>query len=88
MLLGSLYKTLHNISVRRQAEEEEPNLKAILGKRERSDVSQDESLLTRMEHEILKDWESKKEKLTVLEVRVEEAVFILRDLGAFGINDD
>jgi DNA-directed RNA polymerase III subunit RPC3 len=88
VLLGSLYKTLHNISVRRQAEEEEPNLKAILGKRERSDVSQDESLLTRMEHEILKDWESKKEKLTVLEVRVEEAVFILRDLGAFGINDD
>lgn len=88
VLLGSLYKTLYNIGVRRRAEEEEPGLKAILDKRERSDVSQDESLLTRMEREILKEWEAKKEKLTVLEMRVEEAVFILRDLGALGISDD
>lgn len=88
VLLGSLYKTLHNISVRRRAEEEEPGLKAVLDKSERSDVSQDESLLTRMEREVLKEWEGKKERLTVLEMRVEEAVFILRDLGAFGISED
>ncbi|KZP23704.1 hypothetical protein FIBSPDRAFT_815444 [Athelia psychrophila] len=88
VLLGSLYKTLYNISVRRRAEEEEPALKAVLEKRERSDVSEDESLLTRMERETLQQWESKKEKLTVLEMRVEEAVFILRDLGALGIGDD
>ena len=88
MLLGSLYKTLYNISVRRRAEEQEQSLKAVLEKRERSDVSEDESLLTRMERETLQQWEAKKEKLTVLEMRVEEAVFILRDLGALGISDD
>jgi DNA-directed RNA polymerase III subunit RPC3 len=41
-----------------------------------------------MERDVLKEWETKKEKLTVLETRVEEAVFILRDLGALGIIDD
>ena len=88
VLLGTLYKTLYNIGVRRRAEEEEPGLKAVLDKRERSDVSQDEGLLTRMERDVLKEWEAKKERLTVLEMRVEEAVFILRDLGALGISDD
>ncbi|KAJ7024768.1 hypothetical protein C8F04DRAFT_1130514, partial [Mycena alexandri] len=34
---------------------------------------------------LLKEWEAKREKLTVLEMRVEESVFILRDLGVFGI---
>jgi len=87
-LLGNLYKTLYNIGVRRRAEQEDPGVKAVLDKRERSDVSQDESLLTRMEREVLKEWENKREKLTVLEMRVEEAVFILRDLGRLGINDD
>lgn len=41
-----------------------------------------------MERDILKEWEVKKEKLTVLETRVEEAVFILRDLGVLGISDN
>ncbi|KDQ60607.1 hypothetical protein JAAARDRAFT_31565 [Jaapia argillacea MUCL 33604] len=88
VLLGYLYKTLFNISMRRRAEEEEPGVQAVLVKRERSDVSQDEGLLTRVEREILQEWESKREKSTVLEMRVEEAVFILRDLGVLGINDD
>jgi DNA-directed RNA polymerase III subunit RPC3 len=79
-LLGNFYKTLYNIEVRRQAEEEEPRLKAVLEKQQRSDVSQDENLLTRMEHDMLHEWESKREKLTILEMRVEEVVFILRDL--------
>ncbi|OBZ75626.1 DNA-directed RNA polymerase III subunit RPC3 [Grifola frondosa] len=89
VLLGNMYKTLHNIAIRRQAEEEEPSVKAVLEKRQRSDVSQDEErLLTRNEREILAQWEKKREKLTVVEMRVEEAVFILRDLGALGINDE
>jgi DNA-directed RNA polymerase III subunit RPC3 len=79
---------MYNISMRRCAEEEEPNLKAVLEKRERSDVSEDESLLTRMEQQLLMEWEKRREKLTVLESRVEEAVFILRDLGALGISDE
>ena len=74
--------------MRRRAEEEEPGLKAVLEKRERTDVSQDENLLTRMEREELKVWETKRERLTVLEMRVEEAVFILRDLGRLGDSND
>ncbi|KAJ6618308.1 hypothetical protein B0H10DRAFT_1913677 [Mycena sp. CBHHK59/15] len=89
VILGNLYKTLYNIGIRRQAEREEPMLKAVLEKRERSDVSQDEAgLLSRLELDMIKEWEGKQEKLTVLEMRVEESVFILRDLGVFGINED
>ncbi|CDO70737.1 hypothetical protein BN946_scf184798.g52 [Trametes cinnabarina] len=85
----NLYKTLYNIAARRQAEQDEPLLKAVLEKRQRTDVSQDEErLLTRNERELLAEWEKKREKLTVLEMRVEEAVFILHDLGTFKINDD
>ncbi|TFK42774.1 RNA polymerase III subunit RPC82-domain-containing protein [Crucibulum laeve] len=74
VILVNVYKTLE--------------VKAVLEKRERSDVSQDESLLTRLERDILKEWEGKQEKLTVLEMRVEETVFILKDLGVLGIKDD
>ena len=88
VLLGNLYKTLYNISIRRQAEEEGPIIKAVLEKCERSDVSEDQSLLTRMEREILRQWESKRAQLTVVEMRIEEAVFILRDLGNLGVDDD
>ena len=80
VLLGHLYKTLYNINVRKQAESEETSVKVVLEKRERSDVSQDEGLLTRNERETLKEWELKIEKLSVLEARVEEVVFILKDL--------
>ncbi|OSD02907.1 hypothetical protein PYCCODRAFT_1435188 [Trametes coccinea BRFM310] len=87
--LRNLYKTLYNIAARRQAEQDEPLLKAVLEKRQRTDVSQDEErLLTRNERELLAEWEKKREKLTVLEMRVEEAVFILHDLGTFKVNDD
>ncbi len=89
VLLGNMYKTLFNIAARRQAEQDEPNLKAVLEKRQRSDVSQDEErLLTRNERELLAQWERKREKLTVLEMRVEETVFILRDLGIFAVNEE
>ncbi|KAG2133911.1 RNA polymerase III subunit RPC82-domain-containing protein [Suillus cothurnatus] len=87
-LLGHLYKTLYNIGMRRQAEQEEPTVKAVLAKRARTDVAQDESLLSRMERDVLKEWEMKREKLTVLEMRVEEAVFILRDLDKVGSHED
>lgn len=88
VILGNLYKTLYNISTRRQAEQDAPDVRAVLEKRERSDVSQDESLLSRLERGILKEWSTKQEKLTVLEMRVEETVFLLNDLGVLGINDD
>lgn len=87
-LLGHLHKTLYNIGMRRQAEQEEPTVKAVLAKRARTDVAQDENLLSRMERDVLKEWETKREKLTVLEMRVEEAVFILRDLDKAGSHED
>ncbi|KAH7877894.1 RNA polymerase III subunit RPC82 helix-turn-helix domain-containing protein [Lentinula edodes] len=81
-ILNVLYKTLYNISARRQAEREDPMLIAVLNKRERSDVSVDvEGLLSQHEKEVLKAWEEKQEKLGILEGRVEESVFIVRDLG-------
>lgn len=88
VILGNLYKTLYNIIARRQAEQDAPDVRAVLEKRERSDVSQDESLLSRLERDMLADWGAKQERLAVLEMRVEETVFLLRDLGVLGINDD
>lgn len=82
VLLGNLYKTLYNIEIRRRAEQEDPVVRAVLDKRERTDVSEDESLLTRNEREVLAEWEAKRERLSVLEARVEDATFILRDLSA------
>ena len=74
--------------MRRQTEEDDPIVKAVLEKRQRSDVSQDEErFLTRNERETLTEWEKKREKLTVLEMRVEECVFIVRDLGTFGVEE-
>ncbi|KZT74183.1 hypothetical protein DAEQUDRAFT_661120 [Daedalea quercina L-15889] len=88
-ILDYLYKTLYNISMRRQAEEEEPTVRAVLEKRQRSDVSQDEErLLTRNERETIAQWEKKREKLTMLETRTEEAVFILKDLAPLGSNEE
>lgn len=51
-------------------------------------MEQDGSLLTRMEREILQDWNNRQKKLTVLESRVEEGVFVLRDLAVLGVADD
>ncbi|KAK2467069.1 hypothetical protein APHAL10511_001327 [Amanita phalloides] len=81
IMLANMYKTLHNIEVRRQSEREVPEIRAVLEKRERIDVSQDETLLSRLERDLLRSWEEKQEKLTVLEMRVDESIFILRDLA-------
>jgi len=66
---------------RRRAESESTDVAAVLEKRQRSDVSQDENLLTRLEREVLKEWEAKQERLAVLEIRVEEIIYLLKDLG-------
>ncbi|KAF8163124.1 hypothetical protein B0H34DRAFT_694196 [Crassisporium funariophilum] len=88
VILGNVYKTLYNIMARLRAEREAGEVSAVLEKRERSDVSQDESLLTRLEREVLKEWETKQAKLAVLQIRVEEIVFLLKDLGALCVNED
>jgi DNA-directed RNA polymerase III subunit RPC3 len=80
-------KTLYNISARRRAEREVPEVKTVLDKASRTDVQQDQGLLTRMEREVLQEWEEKEQKLTVLENRVESLVFLLRDLAVHGIEE-
>ena len=88
-LLRNAYKTLHNIGKRQQTEAEEPLVKAILEKGQRSDVSQDaERLLTRNEREELAAWEKRRDDLTLVETRVEEIVFILRTLGGTAVDDE
>jgi len=74
--------------MRRRAEQEAPEVKAVLEKRERSDVRQDETLLTRLERELVREWERKLQKITALEMRVEETLFVLKDLGVLGIDED
>ncbi|KAJ8508552.1 hypothetical protein ONZ45_g9186 [Pleurotus djamor] len=88
VILGHLYKTLYNIGVRRQAEQEDSSVKAVLDKTQRSDVAADMNLLTPMEQETLKEWETKRQKLMILQMRVEEAVFIIKDLAVLGSGDD
>jgi DNA-directed RNA polymerase III subunit RPC3 len=88
VILGNVYKTLYNIILRRRSERENGEVSAVLGKRERSDVSQDESLLTRLEREILQTWEAKEERLAALEMRVEETVFVLKDLATLCSGDE
>ncbi|KAH6871118.1 hypothetical protein BKA70DRAFT_1379517 [Coprinopsis sp. MPI-PUGE-AT-0042] len=87
-LLGNAYKTLYNISARRRAEREVTEVKTVLEKSSRTDVQQDESLLTRLERETLQEFRDREARLTVLEGRVEETVFILKDLAIHGISDD
>lgn len=69
-----------NIFERKVAESERPLVKALLETRERMDVAEDRDLLTVAEKRILQQWEDKMVKLTVLEARLEEAIFILREL--------
>ena len=59
VLLGNIHKMLYNILSWKLAEEEEPVVKSVREKRARSDVMNDESLLSRVEREVLCDFESK-----------------------------
>ena len=77
-LLSSLYQTLANIIARER--DEENKVRPVLDKRDRSDVAGDERLLGRGEIAALREWEEKQERLMVLATRVDEAVFILRDM--------
>lgn len=88
VILGNVYKTLYNIMARRRAERDISDVSVVLGKCERSDVSQDESLLTRLERDLLKEWQTKQTKLGVLEMRVEEIIFLLKDLSAVCVNEE
>ena len=83
VLLTSAYKTLGNILTRRA--HETSLVQALLDKRSRSDVSDNwEVLMGRAEREALEEYERKMEEMRVLEMRTEETVFVLKDLGRVG----
>jgi len=44
--------------------------------------------LTRLERELVREWEAKLQKVTALEMRVEETLFVLKDLGVLGTDED
>ncbi|KAG9036468.1 RNA polymerase III subunit C82 [Tulasnella sp. JGI-2019a] len=77
-LLSHTYQTLANIIA--ISEHEQTQVRAILDKRDRSDVNGDERLLVRGEREALRTWEDKRDRLGILAMRVEELVFVLRDM--------
>jgi DNA-directed RNA polymerase III subunit RPC3 len=81
VILSTLIKTMANILERKAAESERnPMLRTLLETRERTDVAADASLLSVGDKKLLEQWEEKMVKLTALETRVDEAIFILRDL--------
>jgi DNA-directed RNA polymerase III subunit RPC3 len=80
VILGNLHKTLANILARRRAEADAPLVRAVCAKLERDDVT--EAALPRAEREVLAAWRARRDRLGVLEMRVEEAVFILQDMAA------
>ena len=81
VLLSSLISTLANLLERQAAESSHSAFKAVLEKRDRTDVAEDQDLLTRPEKEMLQEWEERMMRLTAAVGRVDEAVFVLRDLG-------
>ncbi|KAG8991695.1 RNA polymerase III subunit C82, partial [Tulasnella sp. 427] len=77
-LLSALYQTLANIVAR--TVEEESQVRPSLDKRDRTDLNGQEHLLNRHDLAVLNVWEEKQERLHILAMRVEENVFILRDM--------
>jgi DNA-directed RNA polymerase III subunit RPC3 len=81
VMLSTLIKTMANILERKAAESERnPMLRTLLETRERTDVAADESLLSVADKKMLERWEEKMVRLTALETRIDEAIFVLRDL--------
>jgi len=81
VLLSSLTNTLANLLEREAAESSHSAFRSVLEKRERTDVAEDQDLLTRPEKELLQESEERMMRLTAAAGRVDEAVFVLRDLG-------
>ncbi|KAK7440228.1 RNA polymerase III subunit C82 [Stygiomarasmius scandens] len=79
--------------VREAEERREAWLKDNAWLGEAAEGAAEEGLLSEWERKILSEWARKEEKLTVLETRVGESVFILKDLGrvlgaGMGVEDE
>ena len=85
VILRDLYKTLFNIQHRKRSEAESSVMvQSVLEKLERG--GHDDSQLTRTEREFLADLSDKRQRLTVLELRVLQSVFVLKELGGMDVD--
>lgn len=67
--------------MRKRSEEEDNMLiRGVLEKADRGGI-RDETLLTRPEQDMLSEWQDKRRRLTILEMRVLQSVFVLKELG-------
>jgi DNA-directed RNA polymerase III subunit RPC3 len=86
-LLFSLYRTLGNILARQRTELQ--RIQPLLTKRERTDVQTNpDQYMTRDERAALDEYFVQRERLSALAQRVDESVFVLRDLAKHGFADD
>ncbi|KAF8306433.1 hypothetical protein DL93DRAFT_2172096 [Clavulina sp. PMI_390] len=86
-LLYSLYRTQSNILVRIRTERE--HVLPLLEKQLRTDVQANpEEFMPRHERQLLEEYVERRDKLTVLLARVDEGVFVLRDLARDGYAGD
>lgn len=86
-LLHSLYRTLGNILVRQHTERE--RVQRLLDKHERTDVQANiDQYMTRDERAVLEGYFTKRERLNVLASRIDESVFVFRDLAKNGFSED
>ncbi len=76
----TLCKTLFNVLARKEGEASSPLIRGLLEKCSREDVANDESLLSHTEKALLQTWQSTRDRLSVLANRLDEALFVLRDL--------
>lgn len=77
-LLQHHYKALANVQAQKAFQLELK--KALVHKRDRTDVRADASLLSKADKEALKELDKKMEALTVAEMRIDKQVFVLAEL--------
>lgn len=86
-LLFSLYRTLGNILTRQRTELQ--RIQPLLDKRGRTDVQTNiDQYMTRDERAALEEYYVQRERLSTLAQRVDESVFVLRDLAEQGYAGD
>lgn len=86
-VLFSLYRTLGNILTRQHTELQ--RIQPLLAKRERTDVRENiDQYMTRDERAVLDEYFVQRERLCTLSLRVDESVFVLRDLAKRGYAGD
>ncbi|KAH7107752.1 RNA polymerase III subunit RPC82-domain-containing protein [Auriculariales sp. MPI-PUGE-AT-0066] len=83
VIVRDMYKTLYNVQHRKRSEgEDHIIIRSVLEKMERGGTfSTDDSQLTRTERELLAELHDKRRRLTVLQMRIMQSVFVLKNLG-------